>query len=979
MVDRIGQQLGNYHLKQLLGKGGFASVYLGEHIYLETQVAIKVHEIPLTNDDREKFLNEARTIAHLKHHNIIRVLEFGIEQNNPFLVMDYASHGTLRRLYPKGSRLSLTVVLPYVKQIASALQYAHDQKLVHRDVKPENFLLGANNEVLLSDFGIAIATQNSRSMSNVEDVIAGTAAYMAPEQLEGKTRPASDQYALGIVVYEWLCGRPPFQGSFVEISLQHLNAPPRSLHEQVPEISPATEIVIQTALAKDPQQRFASVSAFANALDQVYRLENPNQSLNKLVLPGIATSLPTSSIHSVPTEEQPLTQYPLPAINPIEDLPTILMPPVPDDTKKIAPTLQIISRDKCSICHVEFPPGSAFCFNCGVQVTSSVTPPGSEEDFIQTLVSARTSFLLSPSSEKCPFCGAETRSGDKFCLNCGNNLSRNPASDHEQPAKVDNTLLSLNNWAELAHAAPIADVDKENPRQGTIADRFEPTFAATMTEPEGEEHSLMALPSPIQIDSYSGQSLAQIKEQLLAEGDEYYQAKQYVEAFNAYQRIIQLDAQDVRAHGRKGNALGRLGRYKDALEAYTAALDIDASHPSIWSAKGDMLAKQRNYHEALSAYNQALTLNPKDALTWKTKGNLLAKLRNYDEALAAYSSALDFKPEDATAWAIKGNLYYKLGQYEEALRTFTRSLDLAPKKSAVWEARGDALSKLRRYNDALIAYERAYILNPGNASLLHKCEMHRELKQQQEELAQAQKTGLKTQILRSDLSHRRSSSPPPQPDVRKEKTGDQTQIIEVFDVFLSYSEEDASWVEELAKRLADEGGCHVWLDKWILIPGEPWISARAEAIEQARSCVVCIGETTPINWFEQEIQKAIHRQKREPNSTFRVIPVLLPNAKSDDVRANLKNFLELNVWIDFRKFDYDYAFHLLMSGIRGEAPGRWPREEVAVFSKEMIAEKKLRQLKRFSLEGIVDDSLVVEYQRQVLAKLWLSAEENIDE
>jgi eukaryotic-like serine/threonine-protein kinase len=177
---------------------------LGEHIYLGTQVAIKILNTTLTVDDRHSFLIEARTIAHLVHSHIVRVLDFGIHNDVPFLVMDYAPNGSLRQQYPKGTRLPLHTTVSYVKQIASALQYAHNHKLIHRDVKPENILLGRDKQLLLSDFGIAVVARSSLSQSTQE--VVGTVAYMAPEQVEGKPRPASDQYALAILVYEWLCG-----------------------------------------------------------------------------------------------------------------------------------------------------------------------------------------------------------------------------------------------------------------------------------------------------------------------------------------------------------------------------------------------------------------------------------------------------------------------------------------------------------------------------------------------------------------------------------------------------------------------------------------------------------------------------------------------------------------------------------------------------------------------------------------------------
>ena len=266
MADRIGQQLGNYQLQRIIGTGGFAEVYLAEHKYLRTKAAIKILHAQLADDDQEYFLAEARTVAHLIHPHIIRVLEFGIENATPFLVMDYAPNGTLRQLHPKGSRVPLATVVSYVKQLAEALDYAHSQQVIHRDIKPENMLVGSKNDILLSDFGIAQVAQSSR-YQNVRDM-AGTIAYMAPEQISAHPRTASDQYSLAIVVYEWLTGERPFQGSFTEIAVKHNLVPPPSFHEKVPGLTAAVEDVVLTALAKEPQQRFATVSAFAQALEQ---------------------------------------------------------------------------------------------------------------------------------------------------------------------------------------------------------------------------------------------------------------------------------------------------------------------------------------------------------------------------------------------------------------------------------------------------------------------------------------------------------------------------------------------------------------------------------------------------------------------------------------------------------------------------------------------------------------------------------------
>lgn len=266
MTDYRGQLFGNYRLTRFLGEGGFATVYLGEHIHLHTHSAIKILTTKIVNEDVEQFRHEAYLLAHLSHPNIVRVFDFGLEERErlPFLVMQYASHGTLRQRHPKGNIVPLEAVLSYVQQVAAALHYAHSNRIIHRDVKPENMLIGDQNEILLSDFGIALLAQTAQKTQE----LIGTVSYMSPEQIQGKPQPASDQYSLGIVVYEWLSGTCPFRGSFLEVCTQHMMAPLPPLHQRVPGISPEVEQVVARALAKDPKERFSSIQAFATALTE---------------------------------------------------------------------------------------------------------------------------------------------------------------------------------------------------------------------------------------------------------------------------------------------------------------------------------------------------------------------------------------------------------------------------------------------------------------------------------------------------------------------------------------------------------------------------------------------------------------------------------------------------------------------------------------------------------------------------------------
>ena len=266
--ERIGQRLGEYRLGRLLGRSRFAEVYYGEHLELNVPVAIKVLNWRYIREGAGKFLDQACTLAQLEHPHIVRVLDMGIEDLTPFMVMNYAPFGTLRDYFPKHTRLPLPTAVSYIKQVADALQYVHDQMLIHRDIKPHNMLVGPEKQVWLSDFGVAMLSQSldSNSSSDASD-FEGTVVYAAPEQLQGQPQRSSDQYALAVVAYEWLTGEWPFTGAFNDIARQHLFDLPPRLRRKGLDISPEVERVILKALGKDPERRFESVKAFADELE----------------------------------------------------------------------------------------------------------------------------------------------------------------------------------------------------------------------------------------------------------------------------------------------------------------------------------------------------------------------------------------------------------------------------------------------------------------------------------------------------------------------------------------------------------------------------------------------------------------------------------------------------------------------------------------------------------------------------------------
>jgi serine/threonine protein kinase/streptogramin lyase len=282
-----GQHLGHYHLLRLLGSGGMGEVYLAEDARIGQQVAIKViraegiayPESESAKEAARLFEREAKAIARLDHPNILPLYAYGEEilgeQLLTYLVMPYRKEGTLASwLRQRGSAAppSPAEVAPLLQQAAEALQHAHNQHVIHQDIKPANFLIRLRDDhpnrpdLLLADFGIAKLTSATASASQS---IRGTPTYMAPEQWDGHPVPATDQYALAIMVYELLAGCPPFQGGPGQVMRQHYLTPPPAPSTLNPRLSPAIDAVLLRALSKQFEERFPSVVAFAQAFQEV--------------------------------------------------------------------------------------------------------------------------------------------------------------------------------------------------------------------------------------------------------------------------------------------------------------------------------------------------------------------------------------------------------------------------------------------------------------------------------------------------------------------------------------------------------------------------------------------------------------------------------------------------------------------------------------------------------------------------------------
>jgi serine/threonine-protein kinase len=264
------QQIGRYQIKTELGRGGMSTVYLAHDPQFDRDVAIKVQPREFLHDPTflERFSQEAQVIARLEHRNILPVYDFGEADGLPYIVMRYMPHGSLRdRLEnASGNDLPLPEIIKLTKQIAEALDFAHDHNVIHRDLKPDNVLIDEAGNAYLSDFGIAKVIETSMTFSGT--LVMDTPSYMAPEQVTGgKPSARTDVYALGAMLFELLVGHPPFEADdALALAYLHVNEPVPQLISSRPDLPAGMQAVIEKAMAKDPDRRFRSGSKLANHL-----------------------------------------------------------------------------------------------------------------------------------------------------------------------------------------------------------------------------------------------------------------------------------------------------------------------------------------------------------------------------------------------------------------------------------------------------------------------------------------------------------------------------------------------------------------------------------------------------------------------------------------------------------------------------------------------------------------------------------------
>jgi len=308
-----------YQIEGRLGSGGMAVVYRARDLMLERIVAVKILREDFSADSafRERFRQEAKAAANLSHPSIVTIHDFGLDAGRLFIVMEYVPGTDLKTILQTRGRFSVEEALPLIIQASAGIGYAHRAGLVHCDIKPQNMLVTPDQRLKVTDFGIARALASIRP-DEYSSVVWGSPQYFAPEQAAGTApSPASDVYSLGVVMYEMLAGRLPFNAdNAIELSRQHRTLPPPPLRQFNPSIPPALEQIALKVLSKEPSSRYRTADQLGRVLMTFNRT---------------TTFSPISGIG--PASTQP------PAFKSAQDAASPALPPIRPAAQKIPPAL----------------------------------------------------------------------------------------------------------------------------------------------------------------------------------------------------------------------------------------------------------------------------------------------------------------------------------------------------------------------------------------------------------------------------------------------------------------------------------------------------------------------------------------------------------------------------------------------------------------------------------------------------------------
>ncbi|HYR82457.1 MAG TPA: protein kinase [Terriglobia bacterium] len=725
---------GKYQIRNCLGGGAQAKVYLADHIALDTPFALKRPNPEYRTDPsfRRRFLEEARRAVVLKHQNVARVHDVIDVGDDMFVVMEYVEGETLRSLINKkrspgspGRAFTFNEFLPIAIQCAAALAAAHEKRIVHLDVKPENIMLTPTKQVKICDFGVArrLASGNPTDTTTVSNwTFAGTPAYMAPEViLSYQFDERADLFALGIVFYEMLTGINPFQADTVVATTARIVsevAPPVS--KVNPEVQPKLEQIVMRLLAKDPDQRYAK------ATDVIHDLEAARRSRDRV----------SDIIHSIqeafaePAWMKPMAivfllclaaAFPawfyreglehwlgyarLPASKVVVVLPFRVVGDSPGQPYSDGLTETLTAM----LTQLPLSPKLAVIPASAVRADGVTTPEEAFKSFAANLVldgsiqpvddQLRINLALVDTKQK------KQLRGTSFTVPKGESLRI-----QNEITEAAIRLLEIEFEASQQSSLSIHSTNNS----GAYSAYLEGVGYLASLKPENIERSIQSFREALVLDAsfslaYAGLGKAYWAQYIMGKDP---QQRLVDRARDVCEQALSLDSKLAAGRVCLGTIYNGIGKYEAAAEEFRRALDSEPNNDEAYRELARSYERLNNWEAAEATYLKAIDVRPSYwySYLWLAQFYMFSR-QQYGDAIETYQKAIDRAPDNAGPYFGQCGAYLFAGRYPDAIKSCNRSIELGPTAYSYMNL-GVAYWDLRQYPLAAQSFEHAVQLNP---------------------------------------------------------------------------------------------------------------------------------------------------------------------------------------------------------------------------------------------------------------------------
>jgi tetratricopeptide (TPR) repeat protein len=723
-----GSNFGRYRIEALLGEGGMGAVYRAFDTELNRLVALKLvrPELATSPQTMQRFKQELLLASRISHKNVLRIHDLGDWNGVKFISMALVEGRDLASLLEHEGRLPMERGLRFARQLCAALEAAHGEGVVHRDLKPQNILIDGADHVYISDFGLAKSLEAGISMGTRTGQILGTPRYMSPEQVEAKEVDArSDLYSLGLIFYEMFTGETPFRGdSAMQLMYQRVTERPRHPRAANPEMPEYLANLILKCLEKDPAKRYRSAAEVLADLDAQraparagidtisIRIPRPTRRGAAIAMGAIA--LAAGALITIPAARNALRGL-LPGANRTAAQPAI--------RHYLAILPLNIAGDESSLRYLAEGLADTIAARLGglhdVYVASNVTPAVSRRPDDQIASALGVSILVR---------GTISGAGDQvsITLKADDVKSRRTLMNQAfQGVRKDFLAVEDQVFNTLVNSLVIQRSADERARTTLRPSQSIEAYDLYLQGKnllrgnknlDDAKKALTFFDRAIKLDAAFALAYAGTADALVRTYEETHDRMALEQAEGAAEQAMRLNNQLPEVHNSLGTIYAQTGRTAGAIAEVKRALELAPNSDEGWRRLGLAYEKAGQRDREIEALEEAVRINPYYARNYNALGDTYFDTGQNRKALEMYQKVVSLAPDNSVGWGNRGSAYYGLGRLDDCVADYRKAISLSPKAN-YYSRLGVAYFYLGRFPEATAAFETAAQKQPSDAQI----------------------------------------------------------------------------------------------------------------------------------------------------------------------------------------------------------------------------------------------------------------------